>query len=104
MQLGFLNRSNGQTDVNQHRARWKLIVPVTVTCENVDTGSKPCGNFHLVDLADAKSDSSSNESVDRLKDAQLIINSLSGRGDLSTASTGSSTQESYSNSELGNLF
>ncbi|XP_059641978.1 kinesin-like protein KIN-14K [Cornus florida] len=100
METGLRNRAKGATVFNERSSRSHSILSIHVRGTDLKTSASLRGSLHLVDLAGSERVDQSEETEDRLKEAQHINKSLSALGDVIFALAQKSPHVPYRNSKL----
>ncbi|ORC92506.1 C-terminal motor kinesin [Trypanosoma theileri] len=82
MERANRNRSEGQTNMNEHSSRSHMILYIIVRTTNKQTGMQSYGKLSLVDLAGSERLEKSGAEGQQLKEAVSINKSLSALGDV----------------------
>ncbi|KAI4339007.1 hypothetical protein MLD38_023997 [Melastoma candidum] len=104
IELGFNNRSVGETAMNKRSSRSHSIVSIHVRGTDLKSGTTSRGCLHLIDLAGSERVDRSEVTGDRLKEAQHINKSLSALGDVIFALSQKSAHVPYRNSKLTQIL
>ncbi|EPY25219.1 kinesin family member C2/C3, partial [Strigomonas culicis] len=94
------NRSEGQTNMNEHSSRSHMLLYITVRTTNLQTNIQTYGKLSLVDLAGSERLEKSGAEGQQLKEAVSINKSLSALGDVISSLSQNTKHVPFRNSTL----